>query len=116
MMKKKAQNSQILDEMEMGDRVRLKHLKDDIVRKQSCITQEHYDSEGNLTHKVVTTSPNTQRLKAIDLANKMSGLYDKNRSTANAYGRELSTLIKKFRPGNKAGEGEAETASGGSGV
>jgi hypothetical protein len=112
--------AQMLEDMGMGDKVRLSALKDEINRLSDKVTQTHYTvdpetGKRRISHVVETEAPNKSRLKALDLAWKVTGQYDKNRAVGKAYGKEVSDLIKRFRPGNgksaKGGGGERTPAA-----
>ena len=95
--------AELMESMGMGVRVRLNQTNSIIRQTDKVETiQEHFDADDNLTHKTVSTrdvSPQ-DRLKAINLANKMEGMYDKNRETAKIVGREVRSLMSRFKPGS----------------
>ena len=90
---------QYIDDLGMGSKVRLKSINQVITGKHlkttSTITT---DTEGKKYKSITTTSPSaSETLKAVDLVEKITGTYDKNKAKADIITEELKGLIRKQR-------------------
>lgn len=95
-----------LKELNLDSKVRLKAIKEVILANYKQETETiSTDKAGNTyTAKTYKTPSARERLQAVDLIEKISGTYDKNKAKADIMSSELKSLIKQQRK-----ELEAET-------
>ena len=103
--KVKSEVERILDELDMGTKVRLESIKE-IIRgsdtQETVTVTTKLDKEGNKTgdtYRAVTTKAPTasDKLKAIDLLGKIDGTYDKNKAKADVVSNELKAIFRQQR-------------------
>ena len=90
---------QIISDMELGPKVRLKAIKRVLSgdHKQTTVTTSK-DRDGNVYTATSIKSPTaSDTLKAVDVLNKTDGTYDKNRAKADVMSSELKSLLRRHR-------------------
>lgn len=90
---------EIMDAAGLGDDVRAMELariaRGDATRSiRSTTTYRDGSTVETVTDRPVTPA---EQIRAIETANKMLGLYDRNRATADAMSTELRAQIKRYR-------------------
>lgn len=102
----KSEIDRVLKELNLDSKVRLKAIKEVILANYKQETETiSTDKAGNTyTAKTYKTPSARERLQAVDLIEKISGTYDKNKAKADIMSSELKSLIKQQRK-----ELEAET-------
>jgi phage terminase small subunit len=90
---------QLIEELNMGPKVRLKNIEAIITGKhrQETVTTST-DADGKeYTSKTLKGPRASDVIKAVDLVEKITGTYDKNRAKADVVSTELKALIKRTR-------------------
>jgi hypothetical protein len=101
----------VAESVGMSSRFRLEKLYSDLCTESVTSEQTRYNADGEVIERVAWKRQRTpsETAKLVDVVNKSTGLYERNRAIGNALSSQFKSLARRYAPRLRATGKDADT-------